>query len=138
MSQLKRASIWLAKVFLGYAIIATPTFALLYWALRISVKQILPPYFLLFGVTIFGVLLMFNARRYFDQPTWFRFRASVYLFVILLSYSSIIYYFGNEYGLIKPDYTTMLIATGFIGAGGVSLHMFFYLRHRLHLRKSKK
>ena len=138
MSQLRSSLIWLTKAFLGYASVATPTFVMLYWALHISVKQLLPPYFLLFGSVVLGVLMTFNARRYIDQPNWFRLRASVALFVVLLLSLTIIYYFGAKYNLIRPQYPSMLIATGLIGVGGVSLGLFFYLRRWLELRNSKK
>lgn len=138
MSKLKNSFIWLTKVSLGYAIVATPTFAILYWALKISVIQLLPPYFLLFGLVVLGVLMMFNARRYVDQPNQFPFRSSVAVFVFLLSYLAVIYYFGSEYGLIRAEYRALTITSGLIGIAIVSLGMFFYLRRRLDLRNSKK
>jgi drug/metabolite transporter (DMT)-like permease len=138
MSQLKKALIWVLKGFLGYAAIATPMFAILYWALRIPAKQLLPPYFLLFGSAIVGALMMFDARRYVDQPNSFRIRFSVATFVCLILSLAVIYYFGHLYGLVRPEYPNMLIATGLIGVGGVSIGMFFYLRRWLDLRTSKK
>lgn len=138
MSQLRRSLTWLVKVFLGYASLATPTFAILYWALRLSVRQLLPPYFILFVFDAVGVLMMFDARKHIDQPKWFRLRVSVAVFVILFSFLAVVYYFGSEYGLIGPDYRTMTLVTGLLGTGTVSVGMFFYLRRWLHLRNSEK
>jgi hypothetical protein len=138
MDQVKRPLIWLVRAFLGYAAIATPTFALLYWTLGISIKQLLPPYFLMFGFLAVSAMMMFNARKYRDQPNVFCLRFSVATFFSLFTSLAVIYYFGTKDNVIRPDSPGALITIGVIGVVGVSVGMFYYSRRWLHLRNSEK
>ena len=138
MDQVKRSLIWLVKAFLGYAAIATPMFGLLYWTLRIPLKQLLPPYFLLYFLDALGVLMMFKARQHMDQPKQFRLQVSGAVFVFLSSFLALIYYFGTKYNVIRPESPAALIVIGAIGTIGVSVGMFFYLNRWLELRNLRK
>ena|SRR5258708_18952343 len=134
MLQLKKFLTFLAKCFIGYALVATPTFALPFFALHISIRELLIPYFSLFFVTTFGVIQMFNARHYVDEPNSFAIRVSLTMLVFFLISQAIIYYFGIKYGVIDPEYSTMIISIGIIGTVGISIRGFFYMRRWVRLR----
>src|ERR1700675_1868889 len=90
------------KLVCGYSLGFGPLFGFLAIEFNIHFRQLVRPYILLFIISIVFVFMVYDARKYVNQPETFSRRFALAVLIFFLACIGVFTYYGAQFNILVP------------------------------------
>jgi hypothetical protein len=128
MKRMINPVIFVLRGLLGYTVGFVPLFAILAFAFKIPLKELVGPYFLLMVPFILFVGIQQSASRFVPSPAL---RLSLATASSLLLCLPVFSHYATKLGLFGPGFANLFLWSGIVGAAVISVSVFYLKRRRV-------